>query len=119
VNSFYKIVESDPHRWLTPPENYVLISKMWVRALGRKDGRAARCSSWFTASMWNHGGYFLTSVALASAVRKVLRGEMQERGVMTAEMAFEPQSFFDEVVALLPEPPQDGKMIGESFEWLE
>jgi saccharopine dehydrogenase-like NADP-dependent oxidoreductase len=119
VNSFYKIVESDPHRWLTLPDDYVLISKMWVRALGRKEGRAARCSSWFTASMWNHGGYFLTSVALAAAVRKVLRGEMGERGVMTAETAFEPQSFFDEVVDLLPEPLPGGKMIDESFEWLE
>jgi len=38
---------------------------------------------------------------------------------MTAETTFEPQSFFDEVVAVLPEPPADGKLIGESFEWLE
>jgi hypothetical protein len=38
---------------------------------------------------------------------------------MTAETAFEPLPFFDEVVALLPEPPPDGKLIGESFDWLE
>ena len=69
--------------------------------------------------MWDVGGYFLTSVALAVAVRKILRGEIRERGVMTAEKAFEPQSFFDEVVALLPDPPPDGKLIDESFEWLE
>jgi hypothetical protein len=55
---------------------------------------------------------------LAVAVRKILRGEIRERGVMTAETAFEPQSFFDEVAAVLPEPPPDGKLIHESFEWL-
>ena len=69
--------------------------------------------------MWNVGGWFLTSVALAVAVRKILRGEIRERGVMTAETAFEPLSFFDEVAAVLPEPRLDGRLIGESFEWLE
>jgi hypothetical protein len=38
---------------------------------------------------------------------------------MTAEKAFEPLLFFDQVVALWPDPPPDGKLIGESFEWLE
>jgi len=119
VSSFYDTIESDPHRWLTLPDDFVLIPKMWVRAVGRKEGRAARCSCWFTAPMWNVGGYFLTSVALAVAVRKILRGEIRERGVMTAETAFEPLSFFDEVVAVLPDPPPDGRLIDESFEWLQ
>jgi hypothetical protein len=35
---------------------------------------------------------------------------------MTAETAFEPLSFFDGVVALLPEPPPDGRLIGASTE---
>jgi len=119
TNSFYDTVESDPHRWLTLPDDYTPVSKSWVRAVGRKEGRAARCSCWLTARMWDVGGYFLTSAALAVAVRKILRGEIRERGVMTAETAFEPQSFFDEVAAVLPEPPPDGRLIGESFEWLE
>ncbi len=119
TNSFYDTVESDPHRWLTLPDDFVPIPKMWVRAVGRKEGRAARCSCWFTAPMWNVGGYFLTSVALAVAVRKILRGEMRERGVMTAETAFEPLPFLDEVASLMPNSLPDGKLIGESFEWLE
>ena len=119
VNSFFDIADSDPHRWLTAPEDFTPVPKMWVRAVGRKEGRAARCSCWFTAPMWNVGGWFLTSVALVVAARKILRGEIRERGVMTAEKAFEPQSFFDEVIAVLPEPPPDGRLIGESFEWLE
>jgi hypothetical protein len=119
TNSFYDAVESDPYRWLTLPDDFALIPKMWVRAVGRKEGRAARCTCWLTAPMWNVGGYSLTSVALAVAARKILRREIQERGVMTAETTFEPLPFFDEVVALLPESPPDGRLIDESFEWLE
>ncbi len=119
VSSFYDTIESDPHRWLTLPDDFVATAKLWVTAVGRKKGRAARCSCWFTPAMWNVGGYFLTSAALAVAVRKILRGEIRERGVMTAETAFEPLSFFDEVAAVLPEPPPDGRLIGESFEWLQ
>ncbi len=119
TNSFYDTVESDPHRWLTLPDDFVPVPKMWARAVGRKEGRAARCSCWFTAPMWNVGGWFLTSVALAVAVRKILRGEIRERGVMTAETAFEPLPFLDEVASLMPDSLPDGKLIGESFEWLQ
>jgi len=118
TDAFYEPVERDPHRWLTPPDGLIPIPKMWVRAVGRKNGRAARCSCWLTAPMWNVGGWYLTSVALVVAARKILRGEIQKRGVMTAEKAFEPTSFFDDVVAVLPEPLPDGRLIGESFEWL-
>ncbi|MEE9175005.1 MAG: hypothetical protein V3U19_02405, partial [Thermodesulfobacteriota bacterium] len=107
------------HRWLTLPDDFVPIPNMWGRAVGRQEGRAARCSCWVTAPMWNVGVYFLTSVALAVAVRKILRGEIRERGVMTAETAFEPLSFLDEVASLIPDSLPDGKLIDESFEWLE
>ncbi len=119
ISSFYNTVERDPHRWLTLPDDFVAPVRLWVTAVGRKEGRAARSSCWFTAPMWNVGGYFLTSVALVAAVRKILRGEIRERGVMTAETAFEPLSFFDEVAAMLPESLPDGKLIDESFEWLQ
>jgi hypothetical protein len=65
------------------------------------------------------GGYFLTSVALAVAACKILRGEVQEPGVLPADTAVDPQSFFDGVVAVLPDPPPDGRLIDESFEWLQ
>ena len=119
IDSFIDTAESDPHRWLTLPGDFVPIPKTWARAVGRSEGRAARFSCWFTAPMWNVGGYFLTSVALAVAVRKILRGEIRERGVMTAETAFEPLPFLDEVASLMPDSLPDGKLIGESFEWLE
>jgi hypothetical protein len=118
LDSFYDAVDGDPSRWLTLPGDFVAPVKLWARAVGRKDGRAARCTCWLTDPMWDLGGYYLTSIALAVAVRKILSGEIQERGVMHAETAFEPQSFFDEVIAVLPDPPPDGRFIGESFEWL-
>ena len=119
TNSFYDTFEKDPPRWLTLPDDFVTPPLLWVHAAGRKEGRAARCSCWFTAPIWNVGVYFLTSAALAVAVRKILCGEIGERGVMTAEIAFEPLSFFDEVAAVLPEPLPDGKLIGDSFKWLQ
>lgn len=76
-------------------------------AIGRREGRAAGCTCWFTAPMWNVGGWFLTSVALVVAALNILRGEVQEQGIMTAEKAFEPLPFFDQVVALWPDPLAD------------
>ncbi len=118
TDAFYDTVARDPLRWLTLRDDWIPIPKWWVRAVGRKDGRAARCTCWFTAHIWNVGGWFLTSAALVAAALNILRGEMQKRGVMTAETAFQPLSFF-EVASLIPDPPSDGKMIGDSFEWLE
>jgi saccharopine dehydrogenase-like NADP-dependent oxidoreductase len=44
TNSFYDTVESDPRRWLTLPDDFVAPAKLWARAVGRKEGRAARSS---------------------------------------------------------------------------
>ena len=119
INSFYNTADSDPQRWLTLPDDYTPVPVMWARAVGRKEGRAARCSCWFTAPMWEVGGYLLTSVPLAVAVLKILRGEIRERGVMAAEKTFDPLPFLDEVAFLISDSLPDGKMLGESFEWLE
>ncbi|MCJ7566856.1 MAG: saccharopine dehydrogenase NADP-binding domain-containing protein [Anaerolineales bacterium] len=120
VSFFYETVENDPDRWLTVTDDVVVFSPDWVTAVGRKEGRAARYNCWLAPTLWNEqSAWFLTSVPLVVAVLRILSGETRERGVMTAETAFEPLSFFDEVIALLPEPPPDGKLIGESFEWLE
>jgi len=119
ANAFYKTADSDPHRELTLPDVYMPVPMMWVRAVGRKAGRAARCTCWFTDPIWDVGGLIITSAALVVAARKIMHGEIRERGIVTAETCFEPQSFFDEMVAVLPELPPDGRLIDESFEWLE
>ena len=118
VSSFYDTIERDPHRWLTLPDDFVAPAKIWARAVGRKEGRAARHSCWLKPALWDLGGYFLTSAALVVAVLKILRGEIQARGVMHAETAFDPLPFFDEVAGLVPDALPDSKLIRESFEWL-
>lgn len=117
TETFYGSLKRDPHRWLTAADSFVPVPKLWTRAVGHKERRAARATCWFTAPVWNVGGYYLTSVALVVAVLKILRGEVEERGVMTAETVFDPLSFLDEVASLLPD--LDGRMIDESFEWLD
>jgi saccharopine dehydrogenase-like NADP-dependent oxidoreductase len=119
VNLLYDTVEQDPHRWLTLADAFVPISHMWVGAVGRQGGRSARSSCWVAPEVWYLGGYPLTSVALVAAALKVMRGETRRPGVWTAEKAFEPQSFFDEVASLIPGVLPDGKLTGERFEWLE
>ena len=119
TDSFYDTIDADPHHWLTLKSPLPPIPKVWVQAVGLKDNRAARCSCWFTAPMWNVGGYTLTSVSLAVAVRTILRGDVRELRVFTAEKAFEPLPFLEEVASLIPDSLPDQKLIGESFEWLE
>jgi hypothetical protein len=119
VNAFYEMIGRDPQRWLTLPDDYTPMPVIWLRAVGRKEGRAARCSCWFTAPMWDVSGYLLTSIPLAVAALQILRGKVRERGILTGEKAFEPLPFLEDVAAMLPEPPPDGRLIDESFEWLE
>ena len=120
VNSLFETLESDPGRWLTPPDDFIPLSLDWVTAVGRKEGRAARYSSWLASEVCTErNGLAFTSVPLVIAVLRILRGEVQERGVMHAEATCEPMPFFDEVAPLLPDPPPDGRLIGESFQWLE
>ena len=119
AKSFYDTVERDPAQWLRTTKNFRPTAEIWTRAIGHKEGRAASCTCWLTAAMWNVQSYFLTSVALAVAVQKVLQGETRLPGVLAAEKAFMPLSFFNEVGSLLADYLPDGKFVDESFEWFE
>lgn len=120
LSSFYEIIEDDPDQWMKATDDFAAFSPDWVSAVGHKGGRAARFNCWLAPAIWDEqSAWFLTSAPLVVAVLSILSGETRERGVLTAEKAFEPLSFFDEVVAMLPEPPPGGKLIEESFEWLE
>ena len=118
TSALFDMVKDDPQQWLTLPDGFIAPAKHWVRAVGYKDGRAARHSCWLTPAAWHLGGYFLTSAALVVAVLMILRGEIQTRGVLDAETTFDPLPFFDEIAALVPDVVPDGRLIGESFEWL-
>jgi len=120
LSSFYETVESDPDRWLSVRDDFAAFSPDWVTAVGHKEGRAARYSCWLVPEIWDEqAAWLLTSIPLAVAALRILRGEIRERGVLNAETIFEPLPFFDEVASMLPYPPPDGKLIGESFAWLE
>ena len=120
ISSFFEIIESDPDRWLTLTGDFVAPPLLWVNATGSKGGRAARQMCWLSPSSWIESNNMShTSVPLAVAALRILGGEIRERGVFWPNDAFEPLSFFDEVARLFPEPPPDGKLIGESFNWLE
>ena len=90
VNAFYEAIRLEPQRWLPLSDDFIPTAKMFARAVGWKNGRPAKVDCWFTAPLWEVSGYTMTSVALAAAVRIILRGEMQKRGVITAEKAFDP-----------------------------
>ena len=68
--------------------------------------------------MWGLNGSFLTSVSLVVAARKVMRGEVNTLGVLTAEKAFEPLPFLEEVAVLMPDLLPDGEIFNETFVWM-
>jgi hypothetical protein len=109
--SFLETIEKDPDGWLKTPPGPLAAPRWipWVVATGWKDGWRGRYTCWPIKF-----GHALTVAAL-----RILRGEVSVRGVLPPEACFEPQPFFDEVVALMPDPPPDGKLFDESFEWLE
>ena len=119
VGAFFDVVDADPQGWLTVPDGYIPVPIMWLRAIGHKDGRPARSDCWISALLPELPGWFLTNAALAAAALKMLHGEVTRPGVMTAEQAFDPESFFDELAGLLPQPPSDGHLLSRSFHWLD
>ena len=109
--AFLEAIEKDPDRWLKTPPGPLAAPRWiaWVVATGWKDGRRGRYTCW--PIKWGH--------PLTVAVLRILRGEVSVRGVLPPEACFDPQPFFDEVVSLTPDPPPDGKLFDESYEWLE
>ena len=119
INFLFEMFESDPHHWLTLPEDFAAPIKHWGRAVGRKDDRAAQHVCWLRPAAWDLGGYFLSSEAIVAAVLTILSGEIHRRGVIIAEKAFDPPPFFEKIASLTPEIVPDGSLISESFKWLE
>ena len=111
TRSFIEMIGKDPDYWLEAPPGPPSTARweLWIVVTGWKGGRRGRYTYWL-----NKFGPSLSIAAL-----RILRGEVSLRGVLPPEACFDPLPFFDEVVSLMPEPPSDGKLFGESFEWLE
>ena len=112
TQSFIETIGKDPDHWLEAPSGPLSTAwwDLWFVVTGLKEGRRGRYTYWLTSF-----GY----PPLIVAALCIMRGDVSVRGVLPPEACFEPQSFFDEVVSLMPEPPVDRKLFGESFEWLE
>ena len=113
--AFYETLEADPRRLLALPNDFAPPPALWVEAVGEKNGRATRSSCWFAPGMWQAGGYFLTSLALVVAALKILRGDLAENGIMTAEKAFDPLPFLDEAAVHIPKILPSGQLSHQSL----
>lgn len=107
--SFLETLAGDRERWLTGD------AAGWdtrIVMTGRKDGRLARYACWpIRVSS--------TSIPLAVAAMRILRGEVAVRGVFPPEAVFEPVSFIEEVAQYSPPEDQDKPLYGESMQWLD
>jgi hypothetical protein len=107
TRSFLEVVGSDRERWLggsAPGWD------MWLVTTGQKDGRRARHTCWPI-------GVAYTSVPLAVAAFRILRGEVSVRGVVAPETCFEPASFFEEMTRYIQPEDRDKPFYGERMEW--
>jgi hypothetical protein len=117
TESFFDAVESDPVRWLKVSNSFFVPPELWVRAVGWKNNRAARSTCWVQFPRGQLS--FLTAAALATTALIILRGETGNPGVKTAETAFELTSYIDEMATVMPDPPRNLNLFGESFEWMD
>jgi saccharopine dehydrogenase-like NADP-dependent oxidoreductase len=108
TRSFLETIGSDHEDWLKGSASGW---DMWLVMTGLKGGRRARYTCWPV-------GVGYTSVPLAVAAFRVLRGEVSVRGVVPPEACFEPMSFFEEVVRYASEEDRNEPFYGESLEWL-
>lgn len=109
TRSFLETVGRDHKDWL---KGSAPGWDMWLVITGLKDGKRARYTCWPV-------GVGYTSIPLAVAAFRVLRGEVSVRGVVPPEACFEPMSFFEEVARYAPAEDQGKPFYGESTEWLE
>jgi saccharopine dehydrogenase-like NADP-dependent oxidoreductase len=95
-----QVVNVDPARWLSRPKG-MMVGALFALARGIKDGHPAICSTvpnwaYLQPPSWLDG--FGTGAPCALAALRILRGEVERRGVIGPEACFEPIPFFAELV---------------------
>jgi lysine 6-dehydrogenase len=106
---YYAALDAEPDTPPTPPS--LRAPLFAIAAQGYKDGQQVSLTC--TSGLQGAG-----TAALAAAALKLLRGEIQARGVLAPEACLAPLPFLAEVAQLLPETsvPADGQLITESLE---
>jgi saccharopine dehydrogenase-like NADP-dependent oxidoreductase len=108
--SFFDYVTAQHERSAAVPKGCESGWVTWVEAIGTKQGRPT------SYKCWPVGGWDTTTGPLAAAALKILRGEIQMRGVLAPESCLDPLPFFAEVARLEGVEPPRGTLLGESFE---
>ncbi len=88
----------------------------YATAVGRKDGRPARCDVGFRGCYESsiHG----TTVPLAVGALGILRGEVQDKGVLGLEQAFEPANCVRQIADYWLPRPADAPLLDEAITFL-
>lgn len=113
TKSFLETAFADPDRWLRTPAPPASAWDMSVATTGWKEGRRARYTCWCLRVPVS------TTIPLAVATLKILRGEVSARGVLPPEACFEPTPFFEEMASYAKAEDRDKPLLGERFTWLE
>ena len=108
TRSFLNTVGGDPDRWL---EGSAPGWDMWLVVTGLKNRSRGRYTCWPVR-------VGSTGITLAIAALRILRGEVQVRGVIPPEACFEPMSFLEEVGRNTPMEDRDKPLYGDRMEWL-
>lgn len=113
TKSIITTVAEDPDHWFTVPGQPVPDGAfMWIVATGWKDGRGARYTCWPVRLPYS------TGLTLALGALRILRGEVDAKGVLPPEALFEPTPFLEEVGAYAKEEDRGKPLLGESLDWL-
>ena len=115
TQSFLETIAGAPDRWFEgagrdrPAGGW----SMWVVGTGKKEGRLAHymCSPQRLPQS--------TTISLAVAALRILRGEVSARGVLPAEACFKPASFFEEAAQYARDEDREKPLLWSRFEWLD
>ena len=112
VIALYEFLAAQPAGTLKAPPD-VPAEGIWSTATGRKDGRRVR----YTCTP---GGAWATVEGMvAASALKILRAEIQARGVLAPEDCLDPLPFLAEAARFGPDAAFAGELLVVSFDWLE
>jgi len=111
--SFFEHMVTLPAESLAPPEGYESGWVWWIEGIGKKQNKR------MCYKCWPNGDWAWTTPPLATAALKILRGEIQAKGILSPESCLDPMPFFAEVAQYATERPSDSKLLAESMEPLD
>ena len=115
--AFYEYLAAQPKGSLDVPKEYegAYGFLLWIEAIGMKNSQRTRYSCW-PAGVWE--SWASSTGTTATAVLKVLRGDVRSKGVISPESCFDPMPFFAEMAKNASVEVPNGRFLDESFETL-